>query len=559
MGRTDTEVRTKLTAVDSASKIVQTVTGEITKMSKGMTTARDFTNGLGVSFDALQNPAMLAGQAIRKAGEYIFEAAQLAGDFNETVSKVGVIFGNSAGDIEEYANDAAVALGQTRQAAMDAAATFATFGKAAGLTDDDLVDFSTTLTSLSSDLASFHNTSPEDAVLALGAALRGESEPIRRYGVLLDDATLRQKALEMGIIDTVKEALTPQQKALASYQVILDQTADAQGDFERTSDGMANQQRILEAQFEDLKIKIGERYSPAVTEATKLTNKLVEAMTDLVDTGNRNAEVIDNVRRAFAMGLITQDEYADALRGVKTGQWELNEAAEDASTIMENLDAAMSDTTLETGSLSNAFKDKLVPALEDTEEAAIDVESVMKKYTTELLYNKAAAGLDAEAALGLARALGLVDERTAFMLEEVDELKIFFDLNKNGFIDAGMEADAYNTAIKQLDASLKELPSNIPVNVNVTVSGPGANLINPGSNIGTNIQAYAEGGSFMTNGPQLIMVGDNPGGVEQVSVTPISSGSGGGGTVNNWNISMSTNAPTSTIARDLQYLSGRAI
>jgi hypothetical protein len=288
-------------------------------------------------------------------------------------------------------------------------------------------------------------------------------------------------------------------------------------------------------------------------------NDVLEAMNGQIATAQGNAEVIDNVRRAFAMGLITQDEYADALRGVKTGQWELNETAAEASTIMENLDAAMSDTTLETGSLSNAFKEKLVPALEDTEEATIDVEGMMRKYTTELLYNKAAAGLDAEAALGLARALGLVDERTAFMLEEVDELRVFFDLNKNGFIDAGMEADAYNTAIKQLDSSLKNLPANTSVNINVTTSGPGANLITPGTtNIGDNIQAYADGGTFAAGQPML--VGEN--GPELIVPN-------GGGTVipsgatqsiiNNWQVSMSTNAPTSTIARDLQYLSVRAI
>ncbi|MEP2447407.1 MAG: hypothetical protein ABJI69_09280 [Balneola sp.] len=37
------------------------------------------------------------------------------------------------------------------------------------------------------------------------------------------------------------------------------------------------------------------------------------------------------------------------------------------------------------------------------------------------------------------------------------------------------------------------------------------------------IPAFAEGGDFITQGPQLIMVGDNPGGKERVQVTPISS------------------------------------
>ena len=86
-----------------------------------------------------------------------------------------------------------------QQQALDAAATFATFGGAAGLAGDDLVNFSTGFVGLASDMASFNNTTPEQAIQAIGAALRGEAEPMRQYGVLLDDATLRQKALELGL------------------------------------------------------------------------------------------------------------------------------------------------------------------------------------------------------------------------------------------------------------------------------------------------------------------------------------------------------------------------
>ena len=75
--------------------------------------------------------------------------------------------------------------------------------------------------------------------------MRGEAEPLRQYGVLLDDASLRQAALELGIISTTKNALTPQQKVLAAQALIYQQTGTAQGDFARTSDGLANKTRIL--------------------------------------------------------------------------------------------------------------------------------------------------------------------------------------------------------------------------------------------------------------------------------------------------------------------------
>jgi hypothetical protein len=91
----------------------------------------------------------------------------------------------------------------------------------------------------------FNNVSQDDAINAIGSALRGEAEPLRRFGVLLDEATLKNAALQLGLITTTKEALTPQQKVLAAQKVIYEQTTTAQGDFARTSDGLANKTKIL--------------------------------------------------------------------------------------------------------------------------------------------------------------------------------------------------------------------------------------------------------------------------------------------------------------------------
>lgn len=194
------------------------------------------------------------------------DAISGASDLGETLSKARQIFGSSAGDVERFASNANEALGQTRTQAIDAASTFGVFGKAAGLSGRELTGFSTELVTLSADMASFANATPEEAITAIGAALRGEAEPIRRFGVLLDDATLRQEALKQGLIETTKDALTPQQKTLASYAVIMEQTKDVQGDFARTSDGLANQQRKLAARWSDLKTNLGTGLLPVVTD-----------------------------------------------------------------------------------------------------------------------------------------------------------------------------------------------------------------------------------------------------------------------------------------------------
>lgn len=219
---------------------------------------------------------VLAG-GLLAGGAAAVKLGNQASDLAETQAKTNEIFGTEgAAALDKFAGAAAKNLGQSKQAALDGAATFGMFGKMAGLAGQDLVGFSTDMSTLASDMASFNNTSPEEAVEAIGAALRGESEPIRRYGVLLDDATLRNEAMRMGLIKTTKQALTPQQKVLAAQAAIMKQTTDQQGDFARTSDGLANKQRILKAQLANLGTEIGAKVLPAMVSVTGAGLKMIE-------------------------------------------------------------------------------------------------------------------------------------------------------------------------------------------------------------------------------------------------------------------------------------------
>ena len=240
------------------------------------------------AFGKIGSLAKTAGLAIGAigvaAGAAAIKAIEAASDLGEAQAKVGEIFGDSAGLIESFASNAATSLGQSKQAVLDAAGVFGTFGKAAGLGGDDLALFSNSFTQLATDLASFNNTSPEEAVQAIGAALRGEAEPLRKYGVLLDDATLKAAALEMGIYDG-SGALTQQEKILAAQKVIWEQTSDAQGDFARTSGGLANQSRILKAQLANITAEIGAKLLPiAVKVAQFLNSKVIPAFRSLFTT-----------------------------------------------------------------------------------------------------------------------------------------------------------------------------------------------------------------------------------------------------------------------------------
>lgn len=281
-------------------KIVLEFQAETTKLKKELedlksrlgnveTAAKDAGKNTGKAFDDVGKNANGLKDTIKNLGQQIaaaFAAREIirftkqtidaASDLNETLSKSQQIFGDASKAVEDFASNSAKQFGQSKQQAIDAAASFGVFGKSAGLTGQDLSKFSTDLVALSADLASFGNTTPEEAALALGAALRGEAEPIRRFGVLMDEATLKQEALAMGLIKTTKGALTPQQKVLAANALIFKQTADAQGDFARTSDGVANQQRILEATFKDLQTEVGQKLLPTFNSTLKSLNQILE-------------------------------------------------------------------------------------------------------------------------------------------------------------------------------------------------------------------------------------------------------------------------------------------
>lgn len=256
-------------------------------------------------FGPLARAAALVGGGAA-IGKLFADSISAASDLGEVTSKASVIFGKDmVPALERFADKAASTMGQSRTQALDAAATFAIFGKSAGLTGEELVKFSTGFTGLASDLASFNNTSPQEAIEAIGAALRGETEPIRAYGVMIDDASMRQEALRLGLIKTTKDALKPQQKALAAQALIYKQTEDAQGDFARTSDGLANQQRILAAQFEDVKVSIGEALLPVVTDLVSwVGDKVVPKLQDWADWLAENKDEIQDTARALANDLM---------------------------------------------------------------------------------------------------------------------------------------------------------------------------------------------------------------------------------------------------------------
>lgn len=247
--------------------------GPVDKASEesGKKTGKKF----GDHFKSAVTPLIALG-AVAAVASFVDKSVKSFAELQDATAAAGVVFGDSMDIITAQSDKAAAAFGISKQQAIDASITFGTFGKSAGLAGTDLAGFATKMTALAGDMASFRGTSPEEAIEAIGSAMRGEAEPIRKYGVLLDDATLRNRALQLGLIKTTKDALTPQNKVLAAQAEILAQTTDAQGDFARTSESTANVAKRLAAESADLSAEIGEKLAPAIVAAQKAGISMIE-------------------------------------------------------------------------------------------------------------------------------------------------------------------------------------------------------------------------------------------------------------------------------------------
>jgi hypothetical protein len=350
----------------------------------------------------LQRALLPAAAAIGAITKVIGPAVKAASDFEEATSKVNVIFGRASKSVKDFADNAAISLGQSKQSVLDAAGAFGTFGKAAGLAGEDLALFTTDFVALSTDLASFNNTSPEEAVQAIGAALRGESEPLRRFGILLNDATLKAEAMELGIYNG-SGALTAQQKILAAQRAIYKQTGDAQGDFARTADGLANSQRTLSALFKNFQIQLGQQLLPATAnfvndliainqEFKKIPGPVKTATTEI---GKFGKTIMDYINPISAFGKLigfvadqinkttdTTGAYNQALGVSSQQQMRSGDAAAEFNKKFKDTEKGVGGAKKEVESFAGALKDKLTEAVDTAKEKLADAKTEFADFAT---------------------------------------------------------------------------------------------------------------------------------------------------------------------------------
>lgn len=312
---------------------------------------------LRTSFSSLYvGGAGIAGAAgslygFAKAGQVAIDTAS---DINESITKNQALFGKYADAVESFSDRSAKAFGISKRSALEYTGVFGNLARAQGLSEKASAGMSVKLTKLAADLASFNNTSIEDALEALRSGLVGETEPMRKFGVALSATAVQSEAARMGLVKldkdsaayqirlvTVEKAekargealkkhgkdsieardataklgkaqedlaklvsgasaeLTPQQKILATQSLIFRQTANAQGDFTKTSGGLANQTRILKARLSDMSADIGTKLLPVVLDLTKGFNKLIDEWEAGTGTGGEIRDTLEDIGGAL--------------------------------------------------------------------------------------------------------------------------------------------------------------------------------------------------------------------------------------------------------------------
>ena len=238
-----------------------------------------------------------------------------ASDLNETLSKSQTIFGANAGALESWASGAAQAVGLSKAAALDAAAGFGNMFTQLGFTGDEAAGLSQKVVQMSADLGSFNNVPTADVADRISAAFRGEYDSLQALIPNISAARVEQEAMAATGKTNAAE-LTAQEKAAAVLAIVQKDGTAAMGDFEKTSDGAANKQKILTASLEDQTTKLGSALLPAWNNVLSfMTDTALPAFGWLID----NLPLVGSVLGGLAAALVVA--FAPAIWGAVAATW----------------------------------------------------------------------------------------------------------------------------------------------------------------------------------------------------------------------------------------------
>lgn len=235
--------------------------------------------------------AWIAGKALGAVKDFVVGSVNAASNLEESINAVSVSFGENADEINKIGENAATQLGLSQAEFNAQAVSLSAFVEQIAAESGDVVGTLDDITGRATDFASVMNLEVGEALERFRSGLAGESEPLRKYGIDVSAAKIQQVALAAGIIET-GETMTEAQKVQARYLAIMQQTEKVAGDFANTSEGFANQQRILNALWTDAQAQIGQKLLPVF-------QKVQRALINLIPLATRVIEHVGDMAAGF--------------------------------------------------------------------------------------------------------------------------------------------------------------------------------------------------------------------------------------------------------------------
>lgn len=235
--------------------------------------------------------ALAAAFAVKKLVDFGKSCIELGSDLSEVQNVVDVTFPRMNKQIDKFAKNAAMQFGLSETMSKRFSGTFGAMAKAFGFNEKAAYDMSTTLTGLSGDVASFYNISQDEAYTKLKSVFTGETESLKDLGIVMTQTALDSYALANGFGKTTAN-MSEMEKVALRYQFVQSQLTQAAGDFSRTSDGWANQIRILQLQFDSLKATIGQGLINVLSPVIKVINTIIGKLMSLANAFKAFTEFI---------------------------------------------------------------------------------------------------------------------------------------------------------------------------------------------------------------------------------------------------------------------------
>lgn len=309
--------------IPTTSGIGAAISSEFTGV--GEAAGQNMSGGIMSAVKKLAGP-LAAAFTIGAAISFGKDAIQQASDLNESANAIKVTFGDASGAIATLGETASKRLGLSQSQFNGIATQFSAFAGTIAGEGGNVADVIDKISQRGADFASVMNLDVNDSMRIFQSGLAGETEPLRKYGIDLSQAAVEAYAMSAGIWDGVG-TMTEAQKVQARYGSLMAQTSKTQGDFANTADGLANSQRIANAQIQDAQAKLGSAFLPMVQAVTVfLANTFIPVITSVGDTfRNVFTWINENVSLAIpifaALGAVLLAALAPAIWAAVAATW----------------------------------------------------------------------------------------------------------------------------------------------------------------------------------------------------------------------------------------------